>query len=174
MMQFMVVGAPRSGTAWAANWFTTDRTLCLHDPLWRLDLESLDKLQTKKTLGMACTGVALFPEWVDQHPARKLILHRDIKEINASLRRMGIKPINPKWSQILERIEGLHASWRDLFEKPQPLWEFIFPHLPFDSERHTELLRYNVQMDFEAVDPDPAVVGRMLVKAGLAGEVKGQ
>lgn len=167
MIQFMVIGAPRSGTAWAANWLTTDRTLCLHDPLWRHDLESLDNLQTRKHLGIACTGVALFPDWVDQHPARKLILHRDFKEINASLRRMGIKPIPAHWDDILKGIEGLHVSWSDLFEKPLPLWEFIFPFLPFDNERHTELLHYNVQMDFEKVDPDPRAVRAMMEKAGM-------
>ena len=27
-----VFALPRSGTAWLANWLTTDRSLCLHDP----------------------------------------------------------------------------------------------------------------------------------------------
>ena len=36
---FFITGIPRSRTAWAANWLTTDTTLCFHEPK-----ESIDEL----------------------------------------------------------------------------------------------------------------------------------
>jgi hypothetical protein len=164
-MDFIVMGAPRSGTCWAANWLNSEHALCLHDPLWRLDLDQLDRFQTRKRyFGIACTGVALFPKHLAGHPARRVVLHRPIKEINRSLKRMGLDPVAPEFSDILQGVEGLHVHWLEVFTQPHRIWEHLLPDVPFDEERHKELRNYNVQMDFERIDPDPDVVRRMLAR----------
>ena len=138
----MVLGAPRSGTAWAANWLTTDSTLCLHEPLARWDARQLDDLRSQKLLGVACTALALQPDFVNAHPARKVILHRPAVEISDSMKRLRI-PGNYDFD-VLERIDGMHVNWITLFTAPQSIYTFLLQR-PFDAERHAELVNLNVQ-----------------------------
>ena len=43
MIDFMVIGLPRTGTTWASNWLTTDSTQCYHDPLYHTHYEDWDE-----------------------------------------------------------------------------------------------------------------------------------
>jgi hypothetical protein len=143
----MVLGMPRSGTTWAANWLTTDTTLCIHDPLARYLVNQLDAIQSQKTLGVSCTGLALMPEWLNAHPARKVILRRPYAEVKASLDGqgfVGFQPID------LDSIQGVHCNWLDIFTNPKPIYEFLTDK-PFDAERHAELAQMNIQVDYERV-----------------------
>jgi len=152
MIEFMVIGAPRSGTAWAANFFTTDTSLCLHDPLWQTHYGTLDRFQTVKRFGIACTGSALFTDWLASHPAPKVILHRESAEIDESLAELGLPPLAPIWrTGLLNRIDGLHVHWRELFAKPEPIWRHLMREIPFNRERHSLLCALNVQMAFERI-----------------------
>jgi hypothetical protein len=145
----MVLGLPRSGTAWAANWLTTDRSLCLHEPLFERHYEDIDGIVSDKVLGVACTGLPAFPSWVNAHPARKVILHRDRGEIDESLEALGF---DGDLGHIdLDQIEGLHVHWLDLFERPDAVWSHVFPDWALDVERHAMLRRLRVQIDFEEV-----------------------
>jgi hypothetical protein len=160
-IQFMIIGAPRSGTTWASNWLTTERSLCLHDPLFRWPYNELDAVQSSRMLGIACTGVALFPEWVNEHPARKVVLRRDLKEIDASLVRIGMTPISNQWRGVLDQIVGIHVDWRQLFEKPKSIYEYLLD-MPFDEERHAALREINMQPDFGTVSVDHAAISRLM------------
>lgn len=165
----MVLGAPRSGTAWAANWLTTDQTLCLHDPLFKRHYTDLDSFQTKKRFGIACTGSALFPDWVLEHPAPKLILHRDFAEIDRSLEAIGLPGLPPIWrTGALDRIDGLHVQWEELFENPEPIWSHLLPDIPFDAERHTVLRELDVQIRYEGVEVNPAATRRLMRELATA------
>lgn len=149
MVEFMVLAAPRSGTTWVSNWLTTDKTLCLHDPLWTHHYSDLDKINSNKVLGVACTGLYMFPEYVNSHPARKVILHRDEKEINESLKAIGL----PELSNIerdLNKIDGLHFDWRSVFDEPARIYEFL-TGLKFDPERHEILKTIEMQPNFEGL-----------------------
>lgn len=143
MVQFMVLAAPRSGTSWAAAWLTTDNVLCVHEPLTRLVKERLDELKSVKTkkIGVACTALALWPAWVNSHPARKVILHRDPEEVRASMARLGID--GDYDFESLQEIKGLHLQWTELFSAPELITSWL--GLPFDAERHAELKRMNIQ-----------------------------
>ncbi len=163
-IEFMLLAAPRSGTTWAANWLTTDTTLCLHDPLLKWMKDELDTLESHKKgrrLGIACTGLAMFPEWVNAHPARKIILHRPLTEIDASLQSMGMTPCSNHWQGVLDRIDGVHLSWSDLFERPQYIYEYLLD-LPFDPERWALLREINVQPHFEGLTINPQATQRLM------------
>lgn len=165
----MVLGAPRSGTAWAANWLSTDRTLCLHDPLFKHHYSDLEHIQTRKRLGIACTGSALFPDWVLHHPAPKLILHRNFDEINCSLDRVGLPGLPPLWyTGVLDQIDGLHVDWQELFHNPEPIWSHLLPDIPFDAERHAMLRELEVQIRYEGVDVNPTAVRRLMRELAAA------
>lgn len=142
MIEFMLLAAPRSATAWAANWLTTDRSLCLHDPLNRWTLEELDQRWLRqRCLGIACTASALLPD-INQHPARKVVLHREPREVRESMERLHIHGSYD--FAALDRIQGRHYDWRQLFDDPAPIYEYLIRQ-PFDAERHEELVGMNVQ-----------------------------
>ena len=141
MIEFMILGAPRSGTAWAATWLSSDRVHCIHDPLARWPKERLWEIESTKTLGVSCTALGLWPAFCNQQTARKVVLHRDPTEIQVSMARLGI---DGRYDfESLDQIQGLHCHWRDLFEHPQRITDYL--HLPFDRERHEELVRMNIQ-----------------------------
>lgn len=141
MIEFMLLAAPRSGTAWAANWLTTDRSLCLHDPLNRWTVPELDRRASPRMLGIACTASALLANTRD-HSARKVILHRDQQEIRESMARLQIR--GDYDFKALDRIKGMHCDWQQLFTDPAPIYEFLLQR-PFDEERHAELKGMNIQ-----------------------------
>jgi len=170
VIEFMALGMPRSGTAWLANLLTTDTTLCEHDPMWRVHYSDLDSIFSDKHLGVPCTGLALFPEWVNAHPARKVILHRPFEEVDASLRAMGSEPLAAPWVGALDRIQGTHVSWKEIFDPhgARGIYEFLLEK-PFDAERHAMLVGLNVQMDFERMKPDPVAVRRLFADLAAKG-----
>lgn len=162
MIEFMLLAAPRSGTTWASNWLTTDTTLCLHDPLFTSHYTELNGIQTNKTLGVSCTGLAYFPDWVNAHPSRKIVLHRDINEINESLEAIGLSEISVDFILKLESIDAIHLPWTDLFEKPKFIYETLL-ELPFDAERHALLKEIEMQPNFEGLTVGKNVTRKLTV-----------
>ena len=152
MIEFMVIAAPRSGTTWAANWLTTDKTLCLHDPLYRYHYLQLDRIESTRKLGISCTGSYFFPAWLNAHPARKVILHRDARQIARSLKEIGLPSSDEDvYSKQLAAIHGRHYDWQDIFYHPAEIYEFLLEE-PFDAERHAELVQMHIQPDFGRVE----------------------
>lgn len=149
MVEFMVLAAPRSGTTWVSNWLTTDTTLCLHDPLWTHHYSDLDKIKSSKVLGVACTGLYMFPDFVNSHPARKVILHRDEKEINDSLNAIGLPSLS-NTERDLNKIVGWHIDWQQIFTEPKTIYEYL-TGLEFDKERHEFLKGIEMQPNFEGL-----------------------
>lgn len=157
MIDFMLIAAPRSGTAWASVWLTDRNSFCYHDPLWDTHFEDLDRLAVsheRELCGIACTGVANFLDWVVRHPAKKLILHRPRAEVGASaMRTYGWPPPTEQFFRNLERIPGLHRPWTDLWENPREIWEYLMPD-PFDAHRHAVLRRLNIQTQPRTMSPE--------------------
>ena len=60
VIEFMVLSAPRSASTWAANWLTTEKTLCLHDPVLEHYPEDLDRIPCDRVLGVDKRIEALF------------------------------------------------------------------------------------------------------------------
>ncbi len=153
MIDFMVIALPRSGTTWAANWLTTDSTICLHDELAYRTLSEIDKeYKTNKKLGLSDTGVFFYGAKLKQHPAKKVILHRDISEINKSLNTLGLPSIEPQVSKLLDNIDGLHVHYQDLFNSPEPIWDYLIG-TKFDNERHHVLKQMQIQPEFAFLEP---------------------
>ncbi len=170
MIEFMLLAAPRSGTTWASVWLTTDKTLCLHDPLHVNHYSELDTIKTDKNLGVSCTGLLHFTDWVNSHPARKIILHRDLNEINESLSKIGLLAGLPEISMYhvhkLNSIKGIHLPWQDLFQRPKFIYEYLL-QLPFDEERHSLLTQVEMQPNFEGLRIDYDVTRRLFREIGL-------
>ena len=151
-VRFMVLSAPRSASTWASNWLTTERTLCLHDPVIQFEPEELDHLPCDRALGFACTGMAHYREWIRAHPARKVIIHRNREEIDESLLSIGLTPLRSSWDGLLEDIHGMHVNWRNLFDPltAGDIYTYL-TGLPFDAARHALLVDMNIQPQFDRV-----------------------
>lgn len=151
MMEFMVLGLPRSGTAWLANWLTAGPVLCWHEPLRYLsplDLEGVGA--PERRLGIADTGLLmLYPDWVAMQPARKLIVHRDLVAVNESLARLALPLMTVEQERRLWAVEGWHISFAQLFQdRPavlQQALDWLVPGVAFDEPRYRVLKEMNVQ-----------------------------
>lgn len=170
MIAFMVIGYPRSGTAWAANWLTTEFSHCLHDALLQYRYDWLDQIPTFKRLGVADTGIARVPSFLNNHPAPKVILHRAFDEVQRSLREIGLPELLPQWEHGLDKIKGLHVYWHELFDNPRRIWEHLLPGQVFDPDRHELLKRLNVQAALEKATPSREAVQHYLQTIREAAE----
>lgn len=163
MIDFMIIAAPRSGTAWAANWLTDSHSFCHHDPLFERHYSELDAIEPDgRVMGVACTGLANFPEFLKGHPARKVILHRRPDQVNDACMSLGFPPVPMQLFKNLENIDGLHVPWTYLFAKPEHIHRFLFGDRPFDARRHQLLVGLNVQRDLEQIKPNLAATRRLV------------
>lgn len=160
----MIIAAPRSGSAWAANWLSTDTTLCLHDVLFNYHYTTLDSIQISgKQLGVADTGIWAFPEFLKKHPARKVVFHRPQKEVNDALGAIGL-PVIPDIEIKLKNITNAnHYDWECLFDPiyADEIYEYLLEK-PFDLERHKLLCQLNIQRDLGRIKPDPLITKRLI------------
>lgn len=166
MIDFMIIGLPRSATTWAANWMTTEKVHCVHDPLYHTHYRNWDILSAKfdanKRVGVSCTGIWRWPQFVNSHKAMKLIVHRDLAQVNHELSKLGLPHIEANEAQKLNSLDGLHIKHTDLFDGniAKDVWEHIVGS-KFDKERHAALCEYHAQPFFQAIDPDPSVTRQL-------------
>jgi len=146
MIDFMVIGLPRSGTAWAANLFTTDVSLCWHESFIYHTLNELDQQGFGLKFGIAETSAIYQIEAINAHSAPKLIIERSLTEINDSLKKMAF-PLMPDDSiDMLSQIEGYRIQFKDLFDPAvmSKVCRTVFG-LPFNIHRFNLLCDMNVQ-----------------------------
>ena len=150
MIEFMVIGLPRSRTTWMSNWLTTTGTFCLHDSLSQYTLSELNQYTCKKTFGVSDTAIyQAMKGSINSHPAKKLIIHRPIDEINASL---GRHQVSQSDADALHDIKGMHVDFKDINRMGKRIWMHLIGD-GFDSERFNELTLMNVQPHFDGLQP---------------------
>jgi hypothetical protein len=156
VIKFMVLSAPRSASTWVANWLTTDKTLCLHDPILEYSPEDLDLIPCDRMLGVACTGLGLLTDFVNAHPALKVIVHRDLGQVNESLVSIGLSALGARWLSALDRIRGVHVCYEQLFDPhAAEQIQYQLTGLPFDAARHAQLCAMHVEPHFEKIQVKP-------------------
>jgi hypothetical protein len=169
MLDFIVLGLPRSATTWLANWLTTDRSLCLHDPFAKTLPEQWDA--GGKRLGISCTGAYLMPDWLDAQACPVAIIERNPEDCDASLAALGQKTTWPL-RRAFNRARGMRWRFDDIWNehKARQLWAFLLPGLPFDAARYRLLLDMRVTPTAEASQPCPSVTHELLKRGWLAME----
>ena len=165
-VSFMVIGLPRSGTTWAANWLTAGEVFCAHDPLWTAGRRDLDRAVADSPAavrGVSCTGLWRWPEFVNDHPARKLIVHRPASEVRRSMQRLGLPALPLLAANSLWKLNGMHVDHRELFDPAAApaLWAYLTGGLPFDAARHAMLRPVHVEPAFSRVAVRRDVVRKM-------------
>jgi hypothetical protein len=112
----------------------------------------------KTSTGISCTGIWRWPEWVNAHPAEKLIVYRDFKDIQRSLISNGFPTLDEDEKLALDRIQGSRVHFNDLFEISmlETMWSLLSKE-PFDERRAEALVGMNVDPHFPMVKEDPHV-----------------
>lgn len=146
MIDFMVLGLPRSGTAWLANLFTTSKSICKHESLWTGSLDELDNEKHNVSFGIAETSGFSIVDQINQHSAKKLIVRRDLSEINDSLMKLGIPKMSQDHMDKLLGISGYHIDFLDIFDygRMSKAYEFLLGS-KLEQYRHEFLCDMNVQ-----------------------------
>ena len=163
VLDFMVIGLPRSGTAWLANWFTTERAMCWHEPLWTRALDELDAMKGAGLFGIADTQILLMDvDRLNQHPAKKLIVHRELGAVNFALAKLGLPGMQDEHKWRLDEIGGYHINFNDLWNvaRFRPAAEWLLP-IPFDAARYSVLRDLNVQNAKAIREAKDAMLERM-------------
>jgi hypothetical protein len=159
-LDFIVVAYPRSGSTWVANWLTTDRSLCLHDPFalgmpeaWPSD----DRLR-----GISCTGAYLLGDWLGGYSCPLAIIERDRADCDASLTRIGLQGGIP--TPQLAALDGYRIAFDDLWQEDaaRGLWAHLLPSVPFDVIRHRLLCDMQVQPHMGKWAPDVPTLHALL------------
>ena len=149
MISFMVLGGPRSGTTWAANWLTTDSTICLHDPLLEMPITQLQRLTFGggQRLGISCTSACLYPDWVNAQKCPKVVLHRDVAAVNKSLRELGLVELIPHKHQarLLAIKDAMHVRYDHLFAPTAAERIAKYLGVPWDWARHDVLRQMRIE-----------------------------
>lgn len=149
MINFMVLGGPRSATTWAANWLTTDTSICLHDPLLEYTPSTLHRMTFPggRRFGISCTASTLYPDWVNMQQCPKVVLTRDVNEINVSLRNLGMVELIPArhHARLAAIKKAMFVPYEWIFVPTAA--EIISKHLgvPWDPARHDLLKQMRVE-----------------------------
>lgn len=174
----MVIGLPRSGTTWAANWLTTDQSHCVHDPLytthytdWETDGERFPRHRAGLRVGVSCTGIWRWPAWLNAHPARKVVLRRDLRAVRDSMRAIGLPEIEDGAQAAIDQVSGLHVPYTDLFNAAGAarIWAHLLPGLRFNADRHAELVQIEMQPHFAGLSVGPEVTRRLMDELSRIG-----
>lgn len=173
MLKRMVIGLPRSGTTWAANYFSAPGETMVHDPLYH---KHYSEWRTSYA-GISCSGIWDWPEWVNA-TARNfdtpvLVLHRPLHEIRLSIYQRfqeGSDWLRRDAEAALDELKGpsvLHIKWDTLFnETAAPgLWRWMRMPSQFDAVRHRELAKMRID-PVQAVpdDADHALHDRLMAE----------
>ena len=162
MLDFAILGLPRSGTTWAANWLTTDNSLCLHDPLVNRTLDQLQDwaFEMGHWKGVACTGLWMFPDWVKDNVACVVLVDRPVADVNRSLIDIGLGSMPDQAVEAFMAFPGKRVAMADLFkrETAAEIWGYLLGPVEFNAERHQLLTGFMVNPYFPGWEPDTVAV----------------
>jgi hypothetical protein len=158
-MSFLVLGLPRSRTAWLANFLTYGDLFCYHEGID--GCTSLEEYKEKiEGKGDSNTGLMLF-DFEEHFPNAKIIIidsdvdkaiefGRDVFNVNIEFEMAIAK-------NRLDKMEGLHIKLEDINSRLGEIWEYVSDE-PFDQERADMLVKLDVQMrnpldiDFDSIN----------------------
>lgn len=145
-IEYMIISLPRCRSTWLANLFTFGDHVCLHDPLAKYELGDIPYVYPNKRVGIADTAIFMMGvEALNSIPCKKIIIHRDIKDIRQSL---GIHCADVSLSE----IDGMHVAFDEIDACIKNIWEYCLD-TPFDQTRYDLLKDMNVQPHFKGMTP---------------------
>lgn len=156
---FFIVSLPRSRSAWLANLFTTDSTLCYHDRMFDKAL-----LRSDRHCGFSCSE--LFSQYNDIHAsfpdAKWLLVKRNpidalesFKKFQRGVIKSGLEQEFAKRQQFLDSISLMRSvltvEYNELDTEYviERIWYHILPYKPWDAARFRLLDELRVEQHFD-------------------------
>ncbi|MDX1811031.1 MAG: hypothetical protein R3240_03730, partial [Gammaproteobacteria bacterium] len=136
MVDFLILGLPRSRTAWLANFLTYDGLFCFHEAT--NGCSSIQEYKEKVAgKGDANTGLGFFD--IDKlfPDAKKIIVDSDVsRSIEFSKAAFNLNVVHEMrvLKNNLDKIDGLHIPLDEINDHLQEIWEYI-TDIPYDKER---------------------------------------
>jgi len=157
-MRFLIMGLPRSRTAWLSVALTYKNSHCLHEPL--LGCMSVSELTTKfddidaDIVGGADTGAVFFLDAIiKEMPFIKIVvIDRKIEDCESSSRRMGFDSVDLRELRLAldeasQRMNTLVVDYDKLSDPStgRKIWQHCIGG-EFPEKRWTDLARFNIQL----------------------------
>lgn len=135
MIDFAVIGLPRTGTAWASNWLD-----CPHEP-------ALESLGAFAAPGFTSTAAWLQPQFIYENVRRWVVLERDPDEVDLQADQLGYPRLSPAALDVFYAMRGPRMPWTALFDPDTAadIWGYLRPEALFDTERHARLRTLNIE-----------------------------
>lgn len=157
---FLILGLPRSRTAWLANFLTFGEIRCGHEMMSEFSVHGLFEELTGTNLryeGNSDTSAAMFlPDILRYMPDIAIVVvRREIKDVLTGLRKMGMSitdhQLRPMVDGLFEaaRLENsLTVRFEDLSSEStlRAVQAHCAPGEPFDRQRASMLRDFNIQI----------------------------
>jgi hypothetical protein len=129
----------------------------------------VDEYQSKKRIGISCTGAFMFPEWLERQNCPTILIDRDVCDINDSLHAIGMGGISGEMLDKFRAARGRRYRYKDLWDqkKATEMWSFLLPDIPFDPERYRYLCEMQVQPDLRKWKPNVNIMFDLIRKGAL-------
>lgn len=182
---FLIVGLPRSRTAWMSVAATNDRSICFHEPLSRMnewqDVAAIWRSGDYEFTGISDSSLGFhLPHILETSAPRTLIVGRPLDDVVKSLAGIGVDGAGycSLLSRYLDAV-GEHPLVRfvsfshlsDIAVVAESL-RWLMPGLGVDMNKLGELMKLNVQADMGLVWRDvesrkadmPALIGSEIIE----------
>lgn len=160
MTPFVVMGLPRSRTAWLARYLTYGDWVCGHEEMRHArSLDDVKAWLSQPSVGTAETAAAPFWRMLTRMGVRIVTVRRPVHEVIDSLGRLGfdkdavapgIRKLDRKLDQVEARTGCLSVRFDRLSDPDNGIFEYCLG-LPFDREHFDRWNPVNVQCDMRAL-----------------------
>lgn len=156
---FFITGLPRSRTAWLSAFMSNGRNICYHEPIYKMrDIEDIKQFydcEYYNHVGVSDSGLGFFVDWIlDNIGAKTVIVDRDINEVEASLKQLGL-PASDYLEQLYKKLQSvrnhplvLWIPFEALSEKRvvQKIYWHLMQGESFDEARYEEFNKMNIEL----------------------------
>ena len=163
---FLILGLPRTRTAWLANFLTWGDMICWHELSGRMS--AADQMRVVLTRGAKCVGNAdsgaifMAEELMQKMPdLRVVVIRRDWEESLHALCKLTGAAVSDEmrasWQRMDEILEGIEAKASGVLvveyeslgksQTVEAVWRHCVGEVPFPSTRFSILSDMNVQME---------------------------
>jgi len=148
MNNFLVLGLPRSRTAWLANFLTYSDITCSHEGINGCRTLTEYKKQFKDNSGDSNTGLAYFDFESLFEDFKTIIIDSSVrKSIEFSKATYGINNHDKiiKLKKRLDSLKGLHVRLDEIDGRLEEIWDYVSRY-QFNERRAVQLSSFNIQV----------------------------
>lgn len=148
MSNFLILGLPRSRTAWLANFMTIQDIHCTHEGLNGCHTLAAYRRKFTDNSGDSNTGLALFDFEALFKDFKRVIIDSDIKEsVEFAKKHYDYNTFETmtRLKHRLDNLDGLHIAFNDINNQLETIWNYLTPK-QYNEKRASMLIGFDVQL----------------------------